>query len=257
MKRILLFLLVLTSLPILAQETGLTGVFKGHSLYIQNSYNKDSGEFCINEIYVNEKSVNLNLKLSALKVNFERVELFSPVSVKVIHKVYCSPKIVNPEAVLYHSSFKFDSLFLNDSLLTWHSKGDRRNGVFKIERLDDEYWETLTRIRAKGYFDGAQYVYFPEHKAEGNIYRIKYELPNGRYLYSEEMEHFQFPDDVSFSPKEVEDVITLSQKAPYIITNEYGKEIMKGNSKIIPVGMLKPGEYNIEIEGNNDTFTKL
>ena len=256
MRHALLFSLVLITLSVSAQETALTGVFKGHSLYIQNSYQRDSGEFCINEIFVNDKKINVNLKLSALKINFENVELFSPVSIKVNHKVYCNPRIVNPEAVLYHSSFKFDSLFLNDSLLTWHSKGDKKNGVFKIERLEDDYWETLTRIRAKGYFDGAQYVYFPEHKAEGNIYRIKYQLPNGRYLYSEEMEFFKFPEEVSFSPKNVEDVITLSEKAPYIITNEFGKEIMKGNSKIIPVGMLKPGEYNIKLEGKNESFTK-
>ena len=69
------------------------------------------------------------------------------------------------------------------------------------------------------------------------------------------MEFFNFPTEISFSPTEVEDMITLSQKAPYIITNEYGKEIMKGNSKVIPVGMLKPGEYYIEIEGNNESFT--
>lgn len=256
MKHTFLFLLVLITWTVSAQETALTGVFKGHSLYVQNPYNKDSAEFCVNDIVVNDKVVNLNLKLSALKLNFDKVELFSPVAVVINHKKYCTPRIVNPEAILYHSSFKFDSLFINDSLLTWHSKGDKRNGIFKIERLEDDYWETLTRIRAKGYFDGAQYVFFPEHKPEGNIYRIKYELPNGRYLYSEEMEHFQFPDEISFSPKNVEDVITLSQKAPYIITNEYGKEIMKGNAKTIPVGMLKPGEYNIEIEGNSDTFTK-
>lgn len=256
MKCTFLILLVLSTLTVSAQETALTGVFKGHSLYVQNPYNKDSAEFCINEILVNEKKVNVNLRLSALKINFKGVELFSPVAVQVKHKDYCKPKIVNPEAVLYHSSFKFDSLFLNDSLLTWHTKGDKRGGIFKIERLEDDYWEVLTRLRAKGYFEGAEYVFFPEHKADGNIYRIKYELPNGRFLYSQEMEFFHFPDNITFSPKEVTNEIRLSQKAPYIITNEYGKELMKGIAKVIPVAVLKPGEYFIEIDGNNESFTK-
>jgi len=257
MKYSFLLLYALSTWSALAQETSLTGVYKGHSLYLQNTYNKDSSEFCINEVIVNDKHVNLNLRLSALKVNFKNIDLFTPVTIKISHKNYCHPRIVNPEAVLYHTSFKFDSLFLNDSLLTWHTKGDRRGGVYKVERLEDDYWEVLRKFRSKGYFEGAEYVFFPEHKSEGNIYRIKYELPSGRFLYSQEMEFFYYPNDITFSPSEVTNEITLSTKAPYIITNEYGKELMRGNGKIIPLGMLKPGEYFIEIDGNNESFTKL
>ncbi len=257
MKYTFLLLFTLTITTVSAQETAITGVNKGQSLYIQNPYNKDSSEFCINEVTVNDKRINLNLRLSALKINFDKKNLFTPVTIVVKHKEYCKPRIVNPEVILYHSSFKFDSLFLNDSLLTWHTKGDRRGGVYKVERLEEDYWEVLKRQRAKGYFEGAEYVFFTDNKADGNIYRIKYELPSGRFLYSQEMEFFYYPTDITFSPSEVTNEIILSIKAPYVITNEYGKELMRGNAKIIPVGMLKAGEYFIEIDGNNETFTKL
>lgn len=256
MKYILSFFIFLSSWSALAQETFLTGVFKGYSIYIQNSYNKDFAEFCINEVIVNEKRINLNLKLSALKINFKDINLFTPVSIKIIHKNYCNPKIVNPEAILYHSSFKFDSLFLNDSLLTWYTRGDRQEGIYKIERLEDGFWKVQSKLKSKGYFEGAKYIFFTNHKSGGNIYRIKYELPNSRFLYSQDIEFFKFPDKITFFLSDDNNEIILSEKAPYIITNKYDREIMRGNAKIIPIGRLKAGKYFIEIDENMETFTK-
>lgn len=255
MKRNLIFLIWMVSQTCFGQELLLSGVYKGEGLYIQNPYDADSGQFCVQSIFINGKKTQTNLSLTAVRLAFRGIDLYTPVSVKVVHGDSCKPKIVNPEAILYHSNFKFDSLVLNDSIMHWYTKGDRRDGVFKIEKLSGEYWDVVKTLRSKGRFQGAQYVFFPEHDEGGNKYRIKYELPEGRYLYSVEMEHYHYPEGVTFSPRVVTDKMIFSREASYEIFR--GEEsILKGKAKEIPLRLLPPGDYSIVIEGEEDTFVK-
>jgi len=249
MRYIIVFFVWVIPISTLAQETAITGVYKGHPLYIQNPYNAANAEFCINQIKVNGQPQPINLTLTAIKLNFKGVDLFTPVSVHLIHGDSCKPRIVNPEALLYHSSFKFDSLFLNDSILHWFTKGDRREGSYIVEKLDVDFWDEMKRVRAKGRFDGAQYVYFPEHEDGGNKFRIKYELPNGRFLYSKEMEFYYFPELITFSPKEVRDEIILSRISAYEIRDASGEVILRGTGDEIPLRLLKPGDYSLVLAG--------
>lgn len=256
MTRVSILVFCLISWSAIGQELHLTGVFKGNGLYIQNPYNAQKKEFCVRSIHVNGKLSDANLNLTAIYLPFKGVDLYAPVTVKVTYGDSCTAKIVNKDAILYHSSFKFDSLVLNDSIMHWYTKGDRPEGKYQVEMLHYNEWEVVKELRSKGRFDGAQYVYFPEHKDGGNKYRIKYELPNGRYLYSAELEHFHYPEGITFSPKVVKDEINLSRATTYEILDADGEVILKGNGKKIPLRLLKPGDYSIVLEGEVDTFVK-
>lgn len=256
MKKFLLVFILFFSFGLKAQETLITGVYQGHSLYIKNPYNKELGKFCINSIKVNHREIDIDLKLSALKLDFKEWDLFSPVVVRVYHDEVCKPRFVNPEAILFHSSFKYDSLFISDSLIMWHSKGDKKEGLYTIEKLADDYWEEVSTIRAKGDFEGADYIYFPEYDVGGNKYRIKYSLPNGRFLYSKELEIFHYNEPITFTPKSVTDIITLSRYSDYEIMDLEGNVILSGSGKVIPLRRLKKGDYMIYLEGYSDNFIK-
>ena len=255
MKYGLLSIFLALSLYASGQELLLSGVYKGESIYIQNPYQIATNEFCVQSVKVNGKEQGLNLNLTAVRLNFKSIDRFSPVTVKIIHGDSCKPRIVNPEAILYHSNFKFDSLVLNDSIMHWYTKGDRRDGLFKIEQLKNLYWNEVKTVRSKGRFDGAQYVFFPDHQDGGNKYRIKYELPNNRYLYSPELEHYHYPDGVSFSPRLVTDKMNLSREARYEILKN-GEVILSGVSKVIPLRRLSPGDYSIMLNGEEHPFVK-
>ncbi|MFY0652925.1 MAG: hypothetical protein JXQ96_12860 [Cyclobacteriaceae bacterium] len=257
MRYLLLISLILSLFTAYGQETVLTGVYQGHSLYIQNPYDAETDKFCIQSISVNKKEIDLNLRLSAIKLNFSKVDLFTPVIVKINHADSCKPKFINPEAILFHSSFKYDSLFISDSLIRWHTKGDKREGVYTVEKLaGGGYWNEVSTIKAKGEFEGADYVYFPLYDEGGNKYRIKYSLPNGRFLYSEEMEIFHFNDPITFSPKSVTDKITLSRPSDFQIMNSDGEVILSGSGRVIPLRRLKKGDYMIYLDGYTDSFIK-
>ena len=61
MKNKFIFLGILAflySLPSQAQEVILLGIYKGNNLYVQNKFSTDKNDFCIQEIYVNNKKIS-------------------------------------------------------------------------------------------------------------------------------------------------------------------------------------------------------
>ncbi len=77
----------------------MTGVYQGQSLYVQNPYYSEISQFCVREIRVNKQKVDLNYKLSALRIDFNGISENSPVYIDVNHIAHCAPKIVNPLAI--------------------------------------------------------------------------------------------------------------------------------------------------------------
>ena len=65
------------------RATNLAGVFQGKTLFIQNSFNRETGTFCVEKILINNEPLLLNYKLSALKLDFETFDLFTPVNVSI------------------------------------------------------------------------------------------------------------------------------------------------------------------------------
>lgn len=239
-----------------AQVVELTGVNKGEDLYVKNPYLISQAGFCVQEVYVNGQKNNMNLNLMALRIKLDDVAMYSPVHVKIIHADSCQPRIVNPDAILYYSAFKFDSLVMKDSVLHWYTKGDSRSAKFVVERLKADFWDEVTEVRPKGRFNGAEYVFVPELKDGGNKFRVRYELPNGRYLYSQEIEYFHYPSGVTFSPRVVTNMMYFSREARYEIMNSEGEIILQGTAKEIPLRRLQPGDYSILLEGELDSFIK-
>ena len=233
----------------------LTGVYQGNSLYVQNPYYSALGEFCVREVRVNKQKVNLNYKLSALKIDFKGISENSPVYIDVNHIAHCAPKIVNPLAIYYHSNFKFTKLLLNDTTLYWESKGDRSDGKYSIERLDGDYWSEIEIFDAKGIFEGTDYSFNPYLSPGSNKFRIKYALPNGRYLYSDEMEYVYYKEPITFNI--ASNRLIFSKATEYEITNEKGFTVLQGEGKEIPLRRIRPGQYVIFFDGGRSgSFVK-
>ncbi len=237
------------------QEISITGVYQGKSLFIQNPL-VSPNQYCIKEIYLNGLPLNLNFRISAIEIDFKSIDLYTPVAVRVAHDSLCQPKIVNPQAVLWHSSFRFTSIIVTDEELKWATRGERDRATYTIEKLNGEEWLDVSVVESKADFAASEYIYYPEHSEGANKYRIKYEPPSGSYLYSDEVEVVFYKEPITFSPKVVSDKITLSKAAPFEILDANENVILTGSSKEIPLRLLKPGSYFIVLDGNKEPFVK-
>ncbi len=236
-------------------ETNLAGVFQGKSLFIQNPFDKTNREFCIDRIYINEKPLEINYRLSAIKLDFTDFDLYSPVKVRVEHKdSLCAPIIINPEAILFHTIFRFESISLTDSALVWVTKGETGKGEFEIERLINGVWVDQKIVPGIGRYEGAEYTYYPNLEEGANKYRIKYNFPRGnrvKYLYSWEFDYDHYPEPIEFKPKSAKTRLYLSRFTRYEIYDKGRKLVLTGQGKEIDVTVLRRGQYVIYFNGTD------
>ena len=141
-----------------------------------------------------------------------------------LHKdTICSPIIINPEAILFHTIFRFSSISLSDSSLTWVTKGERGIGSFEIEKLEDGIWRSYDVIEARGVYEGATYSVIPALDEAANKFRVKYAFPaggRGKYLYSTEVDYDHYPEPVEFKPHSAKTRLYLSRTTPYEIYDD-------------------------------------
>lgn len=242
-------------------ETNIAGVFQGKTLFIQNPFDKSDRKFCVDNIYINEKYVDINYKLSALKIDFEGYDLYTPVQIRIVHKdTLCSPTIINPEAILFHTIFRFVSVSLTDSALVWSTKGEMGLGEFEIERLQNGIWVDQEIRQGLGRYEGAEYTYFPNLEEGANKYRIKYNFPRGsrvKYLFSWEVDYDHYPEPIEFKPKSAKTKVYLSRSTHYEIYDAGSKLVLEGQGTVIDVTVLRQGQYVIYFNGRDPgTFIK-
>lgn len=242
-------------------ETNLAGVYQGKTLFIQNPFNKDDLKFCVENIYINEQQVDINYQLSALKIDFDGFDLFTPVTIRVVHRdTLCIPVIINPEAVLFHTIFRFVDVSLTDSGMVWSTKGEMGVGEFEIERLMNGVWVDEDVQQSLGRYEGADYTFYPNLEEGANKYRIKYLFPRGsrtKYLYSREVDYDHYPEPVEFTPKSAKTRLYLSRPTHYEIYNDGQKLVLEGQGKEIDVTVLRQGRYVIYFNGKDPgTFIK-
>ena len=261
MKRHLLVLLLFLPAILPAQgrfEHEIIGVYQGNSLFVQNPFHADVKEFCIRSIFVNNNVQNLNYRMSALKLDFDENDVFTPVTIRIVTSdSLCHPVIINPNAILFHTAYKFLTIELSDSVLVWTTEGERETGTYFIEKLIDGYWEEQVVIQAKSRFEEASYSYVPSLDEGSNKYRVRYEFGNGRYLYSTEADYDYYPEPVEFFPKSTRDRIRFSRAASYEIFDQKNQLVLSGNGTEVDVAKLWPGDYVIYFDGRDPgVFTK-
>jgi len=247
-KRLVIpMLFIILLLPARAQiEIEFVGVFQGKSLFIQNPYLVEHKSFCIQAVYINNIPQKLSYNHSALKLDFAQNDLFTPVKIRISSSdSVCNPIVINPDAIMFHSSFRFTAIALTDSLLYWQTKGERGNGEFWVEKLQYGIWIELENQPSLSKYEESDYKYFPSFEEGGNKYRVKYIYENGDYLYSEEVEFNYYPEPVDFSPKMTASVISFSRSAQYKVYDPNGKEVLSGIGNQVDVSSLFPGEYVI------------
>lgn len=238
-------------------ETRFTGVNRGKTLFIQNPYDAETAQFCITEVRVNNRKLQLNYNFSAIKIDFKGVEVNAPVAIHIIHGDSCKPVIINPDAIAYHYSFAFKEISMNDSVLVWSSVGDQANGLYTLEYYDYGIWQTRDTIPTKGQFGGATYVHFPKLQEGPNKLRLKYTFASGDYLYSREIDFHYYEEPVTFTPKSSKTSLTLSRYASYEIYDAGNEMVMSGAGNTIDIRQLRRGDYIIYFDNKDPgVFTK-
>lgn len=225
--------------------TNIAGVYKGTPIFIQNAFDPQLKTFCIESISINDRPISINKKVSAIKIDFDGIDLYTPIVIKILHKTTCTPVIINPDAIFYHNVFSFAEIILTDSTLVWKTEGEKVTGSFIIEKIQFGLWQEETSYEAVGKFEGAIYTHYPKISEGSNKYRIKYVFPDGNYLYSREIDFHFYPEPVTLTPQKTKSKIFFSRSAAYKIYDPGNKVILEGSGTEADVSSLPKGSYVI------------
>jgi len=237
-------------------ETFYSGVYQGKPLFIQNPYLAEQQAYCIRQITINNRAVDINYEMSALILNFKGINKYSPVSIHIEYAdSTCIPVLLNPESIRYHSVFSFEEITITDSSLVWKSKGESDEGIYEVESFYLGTWEPVESLKSSGIYGGGEYTYFPLYEEGTNKFRIKYSGAS-QTLYSEEIEHEFYPEPITF--KREDGIIVLSRSCGYVVLDQESMEVLVGEGKEIDIVDLKSGEYFIIFnEDQTEIFRKF
>jgi len=250
-------LLLLTILPsaLLAGELFLVGTYQGEGIYMQNQFNKTANSFCIKEVYVNNKAFE-DINSSAFEIPLDEFKIGDYIYIKIVHKDYCKPRILNPEVLRSKSTFEIVSFKVESNQLKWTTKNETTHEPFTVEQFRNSKWVSIRVIPGKGPEGFNQYSLDVNHHSGVNNYRIRQNDLGNKSRYSSPMEYVSDKKPITFYPKRIDEDLYLSEITPYEIYDSFGRAVKVGEGKHINVADLEPGIYYLNIDNRTEKFLK-
>lgn len=256
-RSLFLATLIFTSLSLKAGELVIKGKYNGKNVFVQNPYNAKIDQFCTQKVFVNDRLIFDEPKVSAYQIDMSYLSVGDLVVLRIEYRDGCEPTIVNPHVLSFTAGFQFIMAQADNNSVHWSTMGELVGGKFEIEQLHwKRDWEVVNTVPGKEDLNNNLYSIAPKHYPGVNHYRIKYIDYKGDEYYSLEFAFTSTEDPVTFDSENITNKIVLSKITNYFITDMNGNEIRKGRGKEIPVQDFKPGLYFLNIENRTERFIK-
>ena len=241
----------------MAGEIVLSGAYQGQDVFVRNPFNRATSSFCTQNVFVNDRLVLENPKVSAYKIDLSYLKPNDLVVIRIEHAEGCRPTIINSHVLKDVKDFEFLSAEVDNNSVRWSTSGEKEKGLFIIERMDSrEAWTALDRVNAKMGTRDNLYAVPAQHQRGDNQYRIKYEAQSGAVTYSLDLYYTKTDTLITFRPAIATSQLTLSDSTAFKIFSFDGQLVKQGSGREILLLNLKPGEYLLEIQNRREKFIK-
>jgi len=264
MKRLILFLVAsLTSISAFA-ALSVEGTYQGKNLYVQNPMDDEGFGYCATKVTVNGDIMPGGTSVGAFEIDFSlfNIEIGEPVFIVIEHNDGCKPKVLNPEVLLPRSTFKINSITIdNDGNLKWTTSGEQGKLPFEIEQYRWNKWVTIGEVDGKGAGSENDYQFKVTPHSGENTVRVTQSDHSGTKRPSQEVKFTSSTPAVTKSPTKVKNEIKFSANgAPvetrYEIYDAYGNIVKKGVGSKVNCSNLLRGVYYINFDNVNEKFIK-
>lgn len=260
MKKTFILTIVFLSITIFSFSQGnetnivLDGHYQGKNLYVQNPFSGSGVGFCVIAVYVNDDVTTDQVNSSAFEIDFSNTDLKpgEPVSVKILHKLDCSPKVLNPEVLRPKSTFENQSITIeNNQVLKWNTTNEQGKLTYIIEQYRWNKWVKIGEVDGKGKASANNYKFnvgAHVHSKE-NKFRAKQIDYTGkpRFTKSATCINSDQPEITIPNPK-MKHTLDFSAETLYEIYDTYGNLVKKGFGKSISVDNLNKGLFYVNYD---------
>ncbi len=250
----ILCLLLSLAWSVVADELKVSGVYNGINLHIQNPHN-GSNNYCISAIYLNNTQIKTP-NTTLITIDLASLKIGDKVEIKIIHKEKCTPKVLNPNALLPRGDFHFGKLKVDIDALYWEGRGENENGQYYVEVFKNSAWLAEKIVPAQGSKGINNYTVKINHLTGLNQYKIKYVDSSGKAYFSDELEFTSDKEKIYFYPKNVSSTIYFSKVVKYEVLDASRKPILKGSGSEVDCSALASGNYFVLFENRTESFYK-
>lgn len=256
-KRSLLILLtIITSISFVeAGILSISGIYQGKNLYVQNPPITET-EYCTQEVYVNDVKIMSHIIASAYEIDLSHLKMDESVTIKILHRDDCKPKILNPQVLKINSTFQFTSFVIDEKKLSWSTKGEMAGGKMYVEHFLNNEWVVIKDISCHGSITLNNYQVESNHHSSLNKYRIKFLEKDGVAFYSKIIEFTSSKPPITFYPKKVATSVYLDRATAFEVRDTYGNIVKKGVGKEIEMSNMKSGVYYLNFDNRQEKVLK-
>ncbi len=260
MKNLLcsLLLIFITATSAHAGEMVLKGTFQGENLYVRNPFAASGVGFCIYEVTVNGMTTTDEINSSAFEIDLSVYNFVfgDHVTVNILYKEECSPKVLNPEVLNPRIAAQIDAVTVKDDQITFSTSGESGSLPFVIEQFRWNKWIKVAELDGNGKNKNNQYSAKIRLHSGINKFRVKQTDYRNKPLLSKEAVVITTLPAVTFTPERVDDLITFSAPTMYEIYDQFGGIVFKGFGDSVKVSGIEKGKYYLNYDNQLGRFTK-
>jgi len=256
MKRLLVAGFSIIALVSSAQDNNETqiiheGHYQGKNLYVQNPFAGSGVGFCVIKVTVNGDVTTDQIGSSAFEIDFSNLNLAvgDPVTVKIVHKLDCLPKVLNPEVLRPRSTFETKSIAVgSDRVLKWKTSGEQGKLTYIIEQYRWNKWIKVGEVEGSGSAGDNAYDFKVTPHSGENKFRVKQIDYTGKPRISPSA-NYNDPSVPEIQMASVKSkALEFTGETLFEIFDTYGNLVKKGFGMNINVDNLKKGLYYVNFD---------
>jgi hypothetical protein len=241
----------------LAGELVIKGNYYGFNLFVLNPSSGNS--FCVTKVLVNNNPTKDEINSNAFEIDFSllNVKIGEPVTVVIIHKEGCAPKIINPKALQPSENVSFAYIKVDkNSKLLWSVNGEMPDENFEIEQYRWNKWIKIGDVSPADSLKKNIYsLDVPMHSGY-NQFRIVFNDVNDNPVYSKTVKTYSKSAEITLESTKVGVKINFSAETHFEIFDLKGNFITEGSGKEIDVTDLEKGKYWLNYDNKSVNFVK-
>jgi hypothetical protein len=256
MRGHLFLLLVIISLPALANRIEIKGTYQGENLYIKNPFAATGVGFCVYEVTVNGMTTTDEINSSAFEVDLTvyGFRVGESVSVAINYKEGCVPVVLNPDILNARATFEIEELSIDGGNITWKTKNESGSLPYIIEQFRWNKWVVVGQVTGKGSQGTNSYSATVRIHSGENRFRIRQTDSRKNNRFSSELVYKSSKKPLTFAIDG--NTIRFTEPTMYEVYDGYGRIVVKGYGAVLQIASYERGRYYINYDNRTELITK-
>lgn len=241
------------------QSKEWTGLYQGFNPIVANETSPDGVGFCCYEVRVNGKITADPVNSHAFEVDLSAMGLTlgKGVTVRLMHRPGCAPRMLNPDVLLPSPGFELTSFEAKENgEVLWTTSMEKGRMPFILQQFKWGKWVDVLRVDGQGGPEEKTYSVRVDPVAGINQLRLSHVGADGQRITKGEVSFHSDSPALEWNHDRDGQKIQFSKKTQFEIVDTFGNVVMRGHGDEAILRYLARGEYFVNFGARSETLKK-